>query len=355
MKRIFTGKIMRLVWLALGLFSATGIQAHEVCWWGNAMGFLTNSPLTIYTLFPTAEVTVAPTYNEPCTVNVYLYPLNSTLISAQVLAPYPAKKVEIQVNVLRAPSNHLELVYLSGYWSATGLPLLNGCDATGTNNFTVPITVSDQLPRFAISFASKTDMINLDTKYYAALGESSCLTGPFEIIALGQQYSLSAHLDGKFYKRIDDLGGLVSGAITDPTGSPISGVQFTYPYGGLYGGSDSGGNYYLPKLAAGYHDINITHPNGAILPVGFMSYDDSIINFKVAMAKPAVISNPCNYTPWCAIGYGMQDGIPTPMFYAGGANAPSNNLVQVTVAPPVGLPYSIHAGMNRIQKTTASP
>jgi hypothetical protein len=355
MKRIFSGKIMCLVWMALGLFSVPELKAHQVCWWGNGMGFLTNNPLTIYTQFPTAEVTVAPTYNEPCTVTVYLYTNNSTLISAQVLAPNPANKVKIVVSVLRAPSNHVELVYLRGYWSATGYPLFNGCTSTGTNDFTVPISVSDQLPSFGISFASQTKTINLDTKYYAALAESSCITGPFEIKALGQQYSLSAHSDGKFYERIDELGGLVNGTITDPTGSPISGVQFTYPYGGLYAGSDSGGNYYLPTLAAGYHDIIITHPNGAILPVGFMSYDDSVINFKVAMASPAVVTNPCNYTPWCAIGYGMQDGAPTPMFYAGGANVPSNKLVQVMVAPPIGVAYSIHAGMNRIQKTATNP
>ena len=48
MNKIFVGKILRLIPLFAGLFCCSQLEAHEVYWPGNFSGFLTNSPLTIY-------------------------------------------------------------------------------------------------------------------------------------------------------------------------------------------------------------------------------------------------------------------------------------------------------------------
>ena len=346
--------------LGIGLWSNNQMQAHTVVWWENPLG---NSPSNTLAFAPDefyAYVKVLPTYLEPCTVVVNLNQQASTLISAQVLPPNPANKVWIRVLVLRPPVNHFETATLSGEWHATGLPVGYGCTATNPNPFTVPISVTDQELRFQIGLSINQQSVKLDSGYYSALLAGSCVTGPFRDIGVGTSFSLPLDMPMKFFQRSKPIGNLLGGIITDPMGNLLSGIQLSLPYGGLSATSDSTGTYIFPWLPYGINALNLTNPIGASLNLEVTNTDDTVMDFKVDMEADPPVTNACNCTPWCAIGFGSAPGGQTPVYYAGGANPPASGVPNcdtavVTVTPPSGPAFTITAGSNHHQNSGPNP
>ena len=87
-----------------------------------------------------------------------------------------------------------------------------------------------------------------------------------------------------------------------------------------------------------------------------------MVTLIAAMAAAPQVTNAidCTCTPWCAIGFGSLDGGQTPVYYAGGANAPKNDtsncdVPQVTVTTPSGTTYPIRPGSSRHQNSGANP
>lgn len=362
MNRIKWANIKTGVVLAGGLVLAGHLPAHNVIWWENPVGSAPTNTLAFTGDEFYGYVKVVPSFREPCTVVVNLTPPSSTLISAQVLAPNPANAVSIRVVVLRAPANHFETATVSGEWHATGFPVGYGCDATNPNPFSVPISVSDQPPKFQIGLSANKQWVVLNPGFDSALLEGSCLTGPWRNIAVGSAFDLPLSMPVKFFQRSKQIGNQVGGTVTDSGGNLLSGIQLQLPYGGLGTISDLTGTYNFPWMPYGLNAITITNPSGSSLNVEITNTDNTTVNFQVALqaAPPVPVTNACNCTPWCAIGFGALPGGQTPVYYAGGANPPPSGPANcgqpvVTVTPPTGAPFTITPGSNHHHNSGPNP
>jgi hypothetical protein len=351
-----------VVMLLGGLCVSGQVQAHNVIWWENPSGYNPSTPMTFY--YPQQYVDyffAAPLLNEACTVVVNLNSINSTLVSASVIAS-PANRVAVRVLILRAPSNHLETATISGEWHATSLPTPEYCTAVTPNPFTVPITVSDQLPSWQINVTANGEWIMLDAGFNSALQYSSCITGPWANIGMGQTYSIKNDMREGFYQRTKQVGGFISGYINDTWGNPLSGLGMGLVESGPIITSDSG-TYQFPRMPYGLNVISITNPAiSAVLNTEILNTNNVVQDWVVDMegnTNPPP-TNVCDCTPWCAIGFGNGPAGQTPVYYSGGASQPkgSQNTCDapvVTVTPPSGPPITIHAGTRGRQNSGPNP
>lgn len=204
-----------VIFLLAGLLAGGEVKAHMVDWMENPWGDTPANAMVFY--YPrefTGHFWVDRSYYEPCTVIVNLNASTSTLVNAQVLPPSPANSVEILVQILRAPSNHLETATITGEWHATGFPLGYGCDAISPNRFSVPISVTDQTPYLQLQTPIGS-WINLNGKY-SVLQYSPCLSGPWLNLALGQTYSIRKPMAPVGYFRQTKV------TVTPPGGVPFA-------------------------------------------------------------------------------------------------------------------------------------
>jgi hypothetical protein len=357
-----------VLFLLVGLLRVGMLRAHIVDWMENPRGDAPGNPMVFY--YPgefSGHFYVDPSYYEPCTVVVNLNSSTSTLINAQVLPPNPANSVGVLVQILRAPSNHLETATITGEWHATGFPLGYGCDATSPNAFSVPVSVTDQKPYLQIQ-STVNGWINLNSGRYSALQFSPCISGPWSSIGLGQMYSVRNNMRKGFFQQTKQLGGFIAGVVTDNSGWAMPNVTLGLLYGGPTATTDSSGVYSLPRMPYGINLIAITNPVGASLNVEIANTNNSGTNaYTAAMVKAAMVAAPlaaptniCNCTPWCAIGFATLPDGQTPVYYAGGANSPASGTPdcgqpQVTVTPPGGVPFSINPGTSHRQNSGANP
>ena len=368
---------MRAVLLFLsGLLQVGELKAHDITWWGNPWPGLTPSvPLTIY--FPNGQnenIGIVPESGEPCWVVVNNVKVSdSTLISAVTLLPDPANSVYVRVVALRAPRNHLESATVTFDWAATGYPLLSGCTAP-TTTVTVPIQISDQQPRMRISITNPRWLV-VDNGYYSALQSSDCLTGPWIIEGLGQMFSLtnSGRKGSQFYQRSTLMTGNVGGYVMDPLGNSFTGIAITLYDGGVSAVTDLTGYYSFSWLPQGLNMFTITDPKtGAALNLGMPVTNNptpptnnptpTIVIATAGSTNVATntVTNVCNCTPWCAIGYATSASGMTPVYYSGGANGPGGDTSNcgtavVTVTPPSGAPFSIRPGTRGRQNSGPNP
>jgi hypothetical protein len=360
---------MRFVSLQLVLFMLLGTsKAHIVDWMENPFGYAPGNAMIFY--YPhefTGHFYVDPSYYEPCTVVVNLNPSTSTLINAQVLPANPANAVTVLVQILRAPSNHVETATITGEWHATGIPSGHGCDATSPNPFSVPVSVTDQTPYWQIK--ATNGWINLNSGYYSALQFSSCLTGSWLNVGQGQMFNFNNNMQSGFFQRTKQLGGLIGGVMIDDSGKVMPNITLGLLYGGPTTTTDATGVYSLPRLPLGMNLIAITNPIGANLNIVLSNTNNSTatnaftaVVIKVAMeaAPPVAPTNICNCTPWCAIGFATLPGGQTPVYYAGGANSldggtPDCGQPQVTVTPPTGVAFSISPGTSHHHNSGPNP
>lgn len=347
--------------LFAGLLLAGQLKAHDVVWWENPTGLVPSNPMVFY--YPnelSGQFHVAPSSGEPCTVAVSASS-TSTLVNAQVLPPNPANTVDILVQILRAPSNHLETATITGEWHATGLPAGQGCDATNPNPFSVTISVSDQMPKWGFKLNSMANWVDIDTGFNCALQSARCLPGPWVNIGSGQKFWVNNDVPVRFFQRSRMLGGFVSGTVTDSSGSLLSGINLGLLYGGPSTTTDSTGSFsFFPRLPWGMNVISISNSAGASVNIPVPATNNTAVDFKVAMVTAPPVTNACNCTPWCAIGFGTLPGGTTPVYYAGGANGPGSGAancgqVQVTVTPPGGTPLPITPGSTRSQNSGPNP
>jgi hypothetical protein len=358
---------MRIVFLMFsGLFLIGGLKAHDVDWWENPYGFFPGDPMIFY--YPrelSGHFYVDPSFYEPCWVVVNLDPSTSTLVNAQVLPPNPANSVSVLVQILRAPSNHIETATITGEWHATGFPLLSGCTAITPNKFSVPIVVSDQVPPWQFQVSANRQWFMIDAGFSSALQFSSCLTGPWLNIGQGQMFTVENRMRVGYFQRSKDLGGYVGGMATDNSGNPLMGLIFRLFYGGVSATTDSSGTYSIPQLPYGMNLMSLTNPIiGAslniVVPATNNPATNNPANIKVAMAADPIVAvtNACNCTPWCAIGFCTMPSGSTPIYYAGGANsasgAPSCD-TQVTVTPPSGPSFTISPGSGHQHNSGPNP
>jgi hypothetical protein len=205
----------------------------------------------------------------------------------------------------------------------------------------------------------------IDAGFNSALEFSSCLTGPWLIIAQGQKFTVENKMRAGFFKRSTDLGGYVGGTVTDNFGNPVPGIQFGLFYGGVSTTTDSTGNYLIPQLPFGPNLMTLTNPiSGAslnfVVPATNNPTTNNPLNIKVALAAAPVVAatNACNCTPWCAIGFCTMPAGATPIYYAGGANSASGTAncdTQVTVTPPSGTPFTITPGSGHQHNSGSNP
>ena len=184
--------VCSLVLVCSGLLFATHLDAHVLTWWGNRSGAATNAPLSFIGGQFAQLVQVAPENKEPCWVQVSVDSPSSTLISATVVTANPANVVQILVQVLRSPSNHLETATVTGSWAATGYPPLNNCD--GASTFSVPITVSDQPQMWQFNLSMDNKWLNLDAKVNTALMAAEWIEGPWRVIGVGQTFTVPVNM-----------------------------------------------------------------------------------------------------------------------------------------------------------------
>lgn len=346
-----------------GLCLAGDLKAHNVIWGENPSGYAASNPMVFY--YPIeyhGNVTVAPLLGEACTVVVNLSATSSTLVSASVVTENPGNRVGIRVLILRAPSNHVETATISGEWHATSLPTPDFCTATNPNPFTVPIQVSDQPPKWQAYATANGQWINLDTGYNTTLQFSNCLTGPWLNIGIGQMFSVKNDMKVGFFQRSMDVGGFISGSVSDSWGNPLSGLGFGLLNSGPIVNSD-GGYYQLPRMPLGMNLIAITNPMiGANLNVEVLNTNNVVEDWVTDMEGETndIVTNVCNCTPWCAIGYGVLPGGQTPVYYSGGANSPKGvpatcDTPTVTITPPSGKPFAITPGTTRHQSSGPNP
>jgi len=355
--------------LLAGMLSMGMIQAHEVDWMENPFAFFPSNPMVFY--YPreiSGRFYVDPSYDEPCTVVVNLNASTSTLVNAQVLPPNPENSVTVAVQILRAPSNHLENATITGEWHATGLPAGHSCDATNPNPFSVPITVTDQTPLMQIQSIGSGGWLNV-TGPFGALQFSRCLDGPWTTLGIGQVFKVKIMMDIGFFRETKQLGRFVGGVVLDNSNAPVPNLTIGLQYGGSKTFTDFGGAYSLSRLPIGMNWLSITNPGtGANLNVEIANtnntatnaYTDAMITAVLATAPLISPTNICNCTPWCSIGFATLNGGRTPVYFAGGANNPNGGTPecgqpQVTVTPPVGAPFTISAGASSHHNSGPNP
>jgi hypothetical protein len=103
-----------------------------------------------------------------------------------------------------------------------------------------------------------------------------------------------------------------------------------------------------------------TLTSSASLNVVVPATNNTAVALKVAMDAGGPVTNACNCTPWCAIGFGSLPGGQTPVYYAGGANPPKNGpancgQTEVTVTTPSGATFPIAAGSSHHQNSGPNP
>lgn len=358
-------KVMRNAFLLLGgLYLVGNLKAHNVVWWENPSGYAASNPMVFYYPNEFADrFIVAPLLNEACTVVVNLSASSYTLVSAAVVTPNPGNRVDIRVLILRAPSNHLETATISGEWHATSYPTPEFCTATNPNPFTVPITVSDQPPKWGAYATANAQMININTGYNCALQYSDCLTGPWVNVGIGQAFLINNNMrmTGGFFQRSTQVGGFISGSVSDSWGNPLTGIGFGLPYGGPSVISD-GGMYQFTRMPLGVNVITLSNPVvNASLSVEVDNTNNVVEDWVTDMeGETNADTNVCNCTPWCAIGFGTGSLGQTPVYYSGGANSPKGvpatcDMPTVTITPPSGKPYAITPGTRRRQSSGPDP
>ena len=279
--------------LLAGLLSIGSVSAHVVDWWPeNAWGYTPANPMVFY--YPgelSGRFYVDPSYLEPCTVFVNLNPSTSTLVNAQALPPDPDNSVVVVVQILRAPSNHLETATVTGEWHATGIPLGFGCDAITPNLFSVPITVTDQRPPFRITSINSM-WVNISGPN-AALQSSSCLTGPWSTIGAGQTFSVRRMMDSGFFRQTKQVGKFIGGYVWDNSGAPVSNLSIDLQYGGSKVFTDFSGSYSLSRLPIGLNWITLSNSVGASLNMGITNSDTTPTNsYTAAMIKAVIVAAP---------------------------------------------------------------
>jgi hypothetical protein len=371
-RRIIMRNVKRIVLLLIAVLLVVGeLKAHDITWWGNPWPGLTpNVPMIVYV--PNGQlgnqiIGVVPEDYETCTVVVENVTVSDpTLISAVILAPNPANAVQILVLSRRSPKNHLETATVTADWYATGLPADGGCTSVTPTTFTVPIQVSDQEPKGLISLVNPT-WININMGRYVALQSSDCLTGPWEILGLGQMFSVynDMRMGTRFYQGSTMPGGTVDIYFTDPFGNPFPGLFVGLDNGGASATSDSTGYANLPWLPQGPNVLLVSNLILSSLHFVLPHTNNTAVNFVVAMAAVTnaatnVVTNVCNCTPWCAIGYGTLASGQTPVYYSGGANQPPGGsstcgTPTVTVTPPSGPAFTIHPGTRGHQSSGPNP
>jgi len=360
-------KFSFIVLTLFAVLSVCVVQAHTVDWMENPTSFAPANPMVLY--YPrdlSGKVFVDPSYGEPCTVVVNMNPSPSSLVNVQVLPPNPERSVVVLVQVLRAPSNHNESVTISGEWHATGQPDPTNCDAVNPNAFSVPITVSDQPPPLRVA-GYNSSWIMLSGPY-RALQHSSCLTGPYETLGVGQSFNIRKTTGEGYFVQTRTLGKFIGGYVWDNSGAPQQNLTFDLQYGGAKVSTDFTGSYAFPRLPLGVAWLSLSNAIGASLNLAITNTDTTPSNsYTAAMIKAVMAADPpvsptnvCNCTPWCAIGFGTVDGGITPVYFAGGANNPNGGTPDcgtpvVTVTPPVGAPFTITAGTGHHHNSGPSP
>ncbi len=163
------------------------------------------------------------------------------------------------------------------------------------------------------------------------------------------------------------VGGFISGSVGDSWGNPLSGIGFDFPYGGVstYGGTSiisDGGMYQIPRMPLGISVFTLTDPVvKASLDVEVDNSNNVVENWVTDMEGDTnEVTNACNCTPWCAIGFGTGTLGQTPVYYSGGANSPKGvpatcDTPTITVTPPSGKPYEIRSGTGRRQSSGPDP
>lgn len=353
------------------------LRAHEVVWWDNLYTGDPSIPLVfalndedIKDLIvdePVVDyVGVVPTYLEPCTVQVNLDPVNSEYISATVLAPNPAVWVDIAVRVLRVPPPGQTIkTKISGEWHATKE---SGCTAVEPNRFEVPIVIAVELPWVFGWSAMRAGFLQLQTPSKVALQCGPTVNGPWWNIGVGNNFELEPEGQYKFFRGIQKQGGDVVASFTDSMGVPLNGLTLGLPLGGPAGTTSLSGGVTLQGLPYGLNMLQLlksfTYPD----PVSQEPRTDKVgleldaatpgahgtLNMKVEV-QVFPLPN-CNCTPWCALGFGAYNGEPTPLYFAGGANAPKGGtpdcgVPEVTVTGPDGKSFPIAAGTGKHQST----
>jgi hypothetical protein len=264
---------------------------------------------------------------------------------------------------LRAPVDGFETATISGEWHATSLPTPEFCTAVAPNPFTVPIIVSNKPPAWQAFATANAQMISLNTGYNCALQCSDCLTGPWTTIGIGQSFLLrnDMRMSGGFFQRSTEVGGYLSGSVSDSWGNPLSGIVFDLSYGGASINSDSG-MYQFTRMPLGLNAIKITDPTvNATLEVEVENDNNVVEDWVTDMeGETNEDTNVCNCTPWCAIGFGTGTLGQTPVYYSGGANSPKGvpatcDAPTITVTPPSGKPYEIRSGTGRRQSSGPDP
>jgi hypothetical protein len=354
--------------LLTGFLSVGAAKAHIVDWWPeNPLGGAPANPMVFY--YPnelSGRFYVDPSYLEPCTVYVNLNASTSSLVNAQVITATPANSVTIVVQILRSPSNHVETATITGEWHASGFPLGFGCDAVSPNPFSVPITVTDQTPPFRIT-SINTSWVSLSGPN-RALQSSSCLTGPWATLGVGQTIVIRKMMPSAFFRQTKQVGNFVAGYLMDNTSWAVPNDKVGLEYGGATATSDSSGSFTLPRMPVGFNWLSISNQIGANLNIGITNKDTAPTNaftavtVKVAAAAAPIAppTNVCNCTPWCSIGFATTPDGQTPIYYAGGANSPSSGTPDcgapvVTVTPPVGPSFTISAGTDHHHNSGPNP
>lgn len=358
------------------------LQAHEVVWWDSVLGPFGSPELLNFGLDDCGNpdygtIGIVPSVGEPCTVVVNLNPTTSPAISTSFEGGANggnAVWISVDVNPFAGPGPVTTTV--SGEWHATGSPANEGCTATNPNPFSVPITISAPKP-WTIWPGIMPATVRIDTGGVLwGLRAARSLNGPWYNVGLGTNFTVAADDNAQFFKSTHRFGGAFGGTILNPSGSPLSGINIGVQYGGMRTTTQADGSFEEYGLPRGTNIVAIEKPVTFVdATTGSNRTETVALNIEVPASNPtnayykmlqfqlAVLLVPvpaCNCTPWCAIGVGTLDGVPTPVFYSGGAFPPKNGPancgpVQVTVTPPNGAAYPITAGSTKHQNSGANP
>jgi len=190
---------------------------------------------------------------------------------------------------------------------------------------------------------------------------------------MGVSFWVPPDHDAQFFSGNVRLGGGLSGNVTDTAGNPQTNLTVGLPYGGATTTTAGDGSFLLGLLPWGTNLIalmksitfvdsgtgsNRTETAGIeILAPATNSYGAVQLKVEAQVWQPPPA---CNCSPWCAIGFGTFNGVQTPVYFSGGANAPKGvppncGQPQVTITAPGGAPLPIKPGTGRHQNSGPNP
>lgn len=358
---MWTGCLRMMILFCFGGLIITPLNAHEVVYWIDP-----EAPFPVMDFFYPEEVfgyiEVVPEQDEPCIVAVNLDKQTSTLINATVFELEPANAVHILVQVLRPPTGLLETAVIKGEWHATGLPVNKGCNAP-TNLFEVTVVVLAPNPANRLKASFIDNLVKINLGGFAALRVADSISGPWFNVFKGKSFESMPVEPAQFYSVSKREGALIDGSLTDSANKPIVGAKLGLIHGGISAVTSAFGGFSLGRLPYGDNVIGITNPAAtASVEIVLSAVSNVVAAVKAAFdAAPAPApANPCNCTPWCAIGFASLPGGTTPVYFSGGANPPKVGPANcetptVTVTRPNGTTFPIRPGTGRHQNSGANP